>query len=168
MNAIYDNQANTYDFFPLKNNKKRKLSELNVDELKNALINKESKQEAYALLDAETKQIMLDEIRVNIMTISRIKKMLKLKGIETNEHVKVSLDARLVRQSNRIRDLENQLDGLKTSHAKKLKNMEDAHKINSVIHHKLKDVVKENYGMTAYIYLIEEANRRADKELNNG
>ena len=168
MNAIYDNQANTYDFFPLKNNKKRKLSDLNVDELKNALINKESKQEAYALLDAETKQIMLDEIRVNIMTISRIKKMLKLKGVETDEHVKVGMDARIVRQSNRIKDLENQLNGLKASHAKKIKNMEDAHKRNSMIHHRFKDVVKENYGMTAYIYLIEEADRRADKELNNG
>lgn len=168
MNAIYDNQANTYDFFPLKNNKKRKLSELNVEELKNALINKESKQEAYALLDAETKKIMLDEIRVNIMTISRIKKMLKLKGVETDEHVKVSVDARLVRQSNRIKDLENQLDAIKASNAKKIKNMEDTHKKNSLIHHRFKDVVKENYGMTAYLYLIEEADRRAKKELNNG
>lgn len=157
MNTIYDNQANTYEFFPLKNNKKRKLSDLNVDELKNALINKESKQEAYALLDVETKKIMLDEIRVNIMTISRIKKMLKLKGVETDEH-----------ESNRIKDLENQLNGLKASHAKKIKNMEDAHKRNSLIHHRFKDVVKENYGMTAYIYLIEEADRRAEKELNNG
>lgn len=178
MNAIYDNYANTYDFFPLKNNKKRKLSELSAEELKEALFDKQARAETFSQLDEASRKMMSSEIRQNIMTMVRIKKLLKQKTVKPNvkeidpsdelrKRIK-NLNEKSKGQQNKIDDLCKQIEIMKQKQHEKLERIKTAKERNDLIASYFKNVIKETYGMSAYLELISEANRRADKELNNG
>lgn len=173
MNTIYDNQANTYDFFPLNPKNKRKLSELSVEELKEALFDKQVRAETFSQLDQASRKMMSSEIRQNIMTMVRIKKLLKQKGVESeqNENFKKTikdLNDKLKGQQNKSDELGKQIEIMKQKQHEKLERIKLAKERNDLIASYFKDVIKETYGMPTYLELISEANRRADKELNNG
>lgn len=178
MNTIYDNQANTYDFFPLNPKNKRKLSELSIDELKEALFDKQVRAETFSQLDEESRKIMSSEIRQNIMTMVRIKKLLKQKIVksdvkenEPSEDLKKrikDLNEKLKGQQNKNNELCKQIELMKQKQHEKLERVKLAKKRNDLIASYFKNVIKETYGMSAYLELISEANQRADKELSNG
>lgn len=173
MNTIYDNQANTYDFFPLNPKNKRKLSELSVEELKEALFDKQVRAETFSQLDEASRKIMSSEIRQNIMTMVRIKKLLKQKGVESeqNENLKKTindLNDKLKGQQNKSDDLCKQIEIMKQKQHEKLERIKLAKERNDLIASYFKNVIRETYGMPTYLELISEANQRADKELNNG
>lgn len=178
MNTIYDNQANAYDFFPLNPKNKRKLSELSVEELKEALFDKQVRAETFSQLDEESREIMGAEIRQNIMTMVRIKKLLKQKVVKPDvEEIDPSIDLKkkikdlndkLKGQQNKSDELCKQIEIMKQKQHEKLERVKLAKERNDLIASYFKNVIKETYGMPAYLELISEANRRADKELNNG
>lgn len=178
MNTIYDNQANAYDFFPLNPKNKRKLSELSVDELKAALFDKQVRAETFGQLDEASREIMSSEIRQNIMTMVRIKKLLKQKVVKPNvKEIDPSIDLmkkiknlneKSKGQQNRIDDLCKQIEIMKQKQHEKLERIKLAKERNDLIASYFKNVIKETYGMPTYLELINEANQRADKELNNG
>lgn len=178
MNTYYDNQANTYDFFPLNPKNKRKLSELSVDELKAALFDKQVRAETFSQLDEASRKLMASEIRQNIMTMVRIKKLLKQKIMESTvkendpaEDLKKrikDLNEKLKGQQNRNKEFCKQIETMKQKQAEKLGRVMLAKKRNDLIASYFKNVIKETYGMSTYIELIQEANRRADKGINNG
>ena len=178
MNTIYDNQANAYDFFPLNPKNKRKLSDLSVDELKEALFDKQVRAETFSQLDEASREIMSSEIRQNIMTMVRIKKLLKQKivkpdvievdpSIDLRRKIK-NLNEKSKGQQNRIDDLCKQIEIMKQKQHEKLERIKIAKERNDLIASYFKGVIKETYGMPTYLELISEANQRADKELNNG
>lgn len=173
MNTIYDNQANTYDFFPLNPKNKRKLSELSAEELKEALFDKQVRAETFSQLDQASRKMMSSEIRQNIMTMVRIKKLLKQKGVEPeqNENFKKKikdLNDKLKGQQNKSDELGKQIEIMKQKQREKLERIKLAKERNDLIASYFKGVIKETYGMSTYLELISEANQRADKELNNG
>ena len=178
MNNIYDNQANAYEFFPLNPKNKRKLSELSVDELKEALFDKQVRAETFGQLDEASREMMSSEIRQNIMTMVRIKKLLKQKTVKTDvKEIDPSIDLKkrikdlndkLKGQQNKSDELGKQIEIMKQKQREKLERIKLAKEINDLIANYFKAVIKETYGMPTYLELISEANRRADKELNNG
>lgn len=178
MNTIYDNQANTYDFFPLNPKNKRKLSELSIDELKEALFDKQVRAETFSQLDEASRKIMSSEIRQNILTMVRIKKLLKQRIVKTDVKESETIDGlkkrikdlndRLKGQQNNSDELCKQIEIMKKKQHEKLERVKLAKERNDLIASYFKNVIKETYGMSTYIELINEANRRADKELNNG
>lgn len=178
MNTIYDNQANTYDFFPLNPKNKRKLSELSIDELKEALFDKQVRAETFSQLDEASRKIMSSEIRQNILTMVRIKKLLKQRIVKTDVKESETIDDlkkrikdlndRLKGQQNNSDELCKQIEIMKQKQHEKLERIKLAKERNDLIASYFKNVIKETYGMSTYIELINEANQRADKELNNG
>lgn len=178
MNTIYDNQANTYDFFPLNPKNKRKLSELSVEELKEALFDKQVRAETFSQLDEASRKMMSSEIRQNILTMVRIKKLLKQKVVKSDvkenepsddlkKRIK-DLNDRLKGQQNKNDELCKQIELMKQKQHEKLERVKLAKERNDLIASYFKNVIKETYGMSTYIELINEANQRADKELSNG
>ena len=121
MNTIYDNQANAYDFFPLNPKNKRKLSDLSVEELKEALFDKQVRAETFSQLDEASKEIMGAEIRQNIMTMVRIKKLLKQKALESGTEA----DTKTENLKRKIEELSDSLKAQKDRNSELCKQIED-------------------------------------------
>lgn len=179
---------------PIKQNKK--LIDLDSDELEEILKNREFTLNEYKSLDAETRGLLMNDIKHNFYLVSRIKRILterrgvvkenkpvddksaeleefkkKYKNfIETKNNeianLKEKLESKIAFQEDKIKKLGETLYDKDLKQNQKIKNIEESNRMTRKIHSCFKDLIKEQYGMTLYLELIQEADRRAEAELN--
>ena len=201
MSNFFDNQANTYDFFELeKNHKKRTLAQLSVDELKDQLSKKKAILASYNDLSVDQMQLFKDEIKQLVWTIGRIKHFIKRSNpVEQVDYISEIADKdneikkrgliieqlnfkisnlkhelkklseseanNISSKNNQIKRLGLQIEDMKEKYAEKIKNVNYSKSRNEEIYNVFKGLVKDTYGMPAYMELIEEADRIASKIL---
>ena len=189
------------DFFELeKNQKKRTLSQLSVDELKDQLSKKKAILESYNDLSVDQMQLFKDEIKQLVLTIGRIKHFIKRSNpVEQVDYISEIADKddeikkrgliieqlnfkisnlkhelkklseseanNISSKNNQIKRLGLQIEDMKEKYAEKIKNVNYSKSRNEEIYNVFKGLVKDTYGMPAYMELIEESDRIASKIL---
>lgn len=204
MNQFNSNQSpikrNDDQWFDNKMSKqqvqRRRLADAPSEELIKAISDREFTLSEYRSLTRDEKELLKDEIKQIVFTISRMKKILNDRGLCVNNDTQTQLDNLKQKHSNLIKlrseEIANMKDKFESKiafqeikinelieknkslgrtiintnkkHKLKIQSMNEVKQKELATHKYFKELIKNQYGMTVFLELIEEASKRADSE----